>query len=100
MNPFSDSNTTKLPKAILTNFDSSETHNMNFGRIRNPNSFNMILSNVLVGVFELGNSGMKDPPQQINGKLYDSTVDNVNNPTIFVIYRDYRAYPNYIINYS
>jgi hypothetical protein len=68
----------------------------------NTNSFSMILSSVLVGIYEIGNAKMKDPPLRNDGsgKQYDSTVDCLMNPSIFVIYRDYRAYPTYIINYN
>ena len=43
---------------------------------------------------------MKDSPMRDETYQFDSTVDNIKDPTIFVIYKDYRAYPNYIINYT
>ena len=81
------------------------SRNNNFNQIdvyssSNSNSFSMILSSVLVGVYKVGDPVMKDPPLRNDGNQYDSTVDSLINPSIFVIYRDYRAYPNYIINYS
>lgn len=63
-------------------------------------SYNMILAKVLVGVYQLGSQEMKDTSQRPDGNQYDSTVDNIQNPTIFVTYRDYRAYPSYIIHYD
>jgi poly [ADP-ribose] polymerase 10/14/15 len=74
----------------------------NYYNAPNTNSFSMILSSVLVGVYEIGNAEMKDPPIRNDGsnKQYDSTVDCLMNPSIFVIYKDYRAYPTYIINYT
>ena len=60
----------------------------------------MILSNVIVGSYQKGTSVMLDSPMGNNNIQYDSTVDCVFQPTIFVIYKDYRAYPKYIINYT
>ena len=30
----------------------------------------------------------------------DTTVENVQNPTIFVIYHDAQAYPEYLLTYE
>jgi hypothetical protein len=32
--------------------------------------------------------------------LYDSTVDRMNNPGIYVTYHDAQAYPEYIIRFK
>ena len=32
--------------------------------------------------------------------LYDSTVDNVKDPSIFVTYHDAQAYPEYLIKFT
>ena len=32
--------------------------------------------------------------------LYDSTVDNLQNPSIFVLYHDAQTYPEYIVRFS
>ena len=32
--------------------------------------------------------------------LYDSTVDNVRDPSIFVTYHDAQAYPDYLITFK
>ena len=55
----------------------------------------MILSRVLVGSYEKGNSIMKEPHNQ-----YDSTVDWIQSPTIFVVYKDFQAIPDYLIYYN
>lgn len=45
---------------------------------------------------------MIDPPAKTpNGTdLYDTVVDNVSKPTIFVVFRDYHAYPEYLITFT
>ncbi|KAI1905463.1 hypothetical protein AGOR_G00016450 [Albula goreensis] len=50
---------------------------------------------VLVGEYTKGTSSYKRPPPN-----YDSCVDSVNNPAIFVIFEKYQIYPEYIIEYS
>ena len=60
----------------------------------------MMLTNVLTGEYHLGKQGMTAPPVKHDQVLYDSLVDNVNNPTIFVIFHDAQAYPQYLIEYQ
>lgn len=58
---------------------------------------------VLTGEYTKGDSNMVVPPPknaQINEHiLFDSTVNNVSNPSIFVVYNDHQNYPAYIITY-
>ena len=50
---------------------------------------------VLVGVYQ-EHEGQLVPDAQPSGEPYDATVDNAAEPTIFVIYRDQRAYPEFL----
>ncbi|KAJ8321016.1 hypothetical protein KUTeg_002603 [Tegillarca granosa] len=58
---------------------------------------------VLTGEFAQGQQGMRVPPNKPSTSgaashiLYDSVVDNVNSPGIFVIFNDTQAYPEYHI---
>ena len=62
----------------------------------------MFLCRVLVGRITKGDHTMIDTPPipASQNELYDSTVDNVNHPTIFVTFRDYRAYADYLIKFK
>lgn len=61
----------------------------------------MILSKVLTGEYTNGKSDMKAPPNKPNkAELFDSLADNSINPTIFVIFHDTQAYPQYVIEYT
>ena len=64
----------------------------------------MYFTRVLCGEFTHGNSGMTVPPpknSQVDPNLpFDSTVDDVSNPSIFVVYKDSQNYPAYLITYS
>ena len=60
----------------------------------------MYLARVAVGEFCKGESGMRaPPPQPATGDLlpYDSTVNNMGSPDMYVAYHDAQAYPEYLI---
>jgi poly [ADP-ribose] polymerase 7/11/12/13 len=64
----------------------------------------MFMARVLVGRSALGSSTCNRPPpidaKQPYGVLYDSCVDNVAKPTIYVIFDDHRTYPEFLIEYK
>ena len=55
---------------------------------------------VLVGRFCQGTPNMQYLPNQESGISFDSAVDNVAYPNVFVIFRDIRAYPSYLFEFS
>ena len=60
----------------------------------------MYLARVAVGEFCVGNEDMKMPPVQPGtGDLlpYDASVDNLDQPAMYVAYHDAQAYPEYLI---
>lgn len=62
----------------------------------------MFKAKVLVGQFTKGNPSFRQPPE-IPGmvhKLYDSCVDEVQNPNIFVVFDRHQCYPDYLILYT
>uniref|UniRef100_A0A3B1JSA6 Poly [ADP-ribose] polymerase n=1 Tax=Astyanax mexicanus TaxID=7994 RepID=A0A3B1JSA6_ASTMX len=62
----------------------------------------MYLCRVLTGDYTAGNSSMFVPPPKSANSivLYDTVVDNPNAPTIFVVFRDDHAYPEYLITFT
>ena len=62
------------------------------------------MAKVLVGRYTIGGRGMKAPPSRDEpgnpGVRYDSVVDNVRNPSIFVIFVDNHCYPEYLITFA
>ncbi|XP_072788082.1 protein mono-ADP-ribosyltransferase PARP14 isoform X3 [Taeniopygia guttata] len=63
----------------------------------------MYLARVLTGQYCTGRAGLKAPPprsQTDPTDLYDSVVDNTLNPTMFVIFNDIQAYPQYLITFK
>lgn len=62
----------------------------------------MYLAKVLVGDYTQGAGGMVVPPAKNSGNsadLYDSVTDNTANPSMFIIFHDVQAYPEYIITF-
>ena len=63
----------------------------------------MYLARVLVGPYCKGNSGMMVPPAKHLFRpeiLYESVVDNPENPSIFVVFYDNQCYPEYLITFQ
>ncbi|XP_016410818.1 poly [ADP-ribose] polymerase 15-like [Sinocyclocheilus rhinocerous] len=62
----------------------------------------MYLVRVLVGDFTQGKRGLLVPPARSSNSadLYNSVTDNMSNPTMFVIFNDVQAYPEYLINFQ
>lgn len=62
----------------------------------------MYLARVLVGDFTQGRQGILVPPAKSSSSadLYNSVTDNTNNPTMFVIFNDVQAYPEYLITFQ
>ena len=61
----------------------------------------MYWARVLVGEYAVGANGMQVPPTKPGtNDPYDTTVDNMQNPGVFVIFLDTQAYPEFLIEFS
>ena len=64
----------------------------------------MFLAAVLVGSYVRGSPNLSRPPQldttRPDGDYYNSCVDNVANPAIYVVFHDDQCYPEYLIEYN
>ncbi|XP_019378093.1 PREDICTED: poly [ADP-ribose] polymerase 14-like isoform X2 [Gavialis gangeticus] len=63
----------------------------------------MYLAQVLVGAYCNGRKGDITPPAKNPTDptdLYDSLTDNVNQPSMFIIFNDIQAYPEYLITFT
>uniref|UniRef100_A0A3B3ZTE3 Poly (ADP-ribose) polymerase family, member 12a n=1 Tax=Periophthalmus magnuspinnatus TaxID=409849 RepID=A0A3B3ZTE3_9GOBI len=77
--------------------DASYSHKFAAG----PRSKVMFVALVLVGDYTKGQSQYVRPPAKGRGTaLYDSCVDHVTDPSIFVIFEKHQIYPEYIIKYT
>ena len=59
---------------------------------------------VVVGEYCLGKCDARTPDERSGQRsghtLYDSTVNNLRNPSIFVTYHDAQAYPEFLIKFA
>ncbi|NXG49216.1 PAR12 polymerase, partial [Psilopogon haemacephalus] len=64
--------------------------------------YNMFVVHVLVGDFVQGKPEyLRPPPRATNSnRLYDSCVNDLTDPSIFVIFEKHQIYPAYILEYS
>ncbi|KAG7465334.1 hypothetical protein MATL_G00175290 [Megalops atlanticus] len=63
----------------------------------------MYYARVLVGNYTKGDEKLRAPPAKSTTDatdLYDSVVDDLNNPKMFVIFNDVQAYPEYLISFT
>ena len=71
----------------------------------NKRSKFMFVAKVLAGSYTEGKSSYQRPPSKTDpgnpaSDLYDSCVDKMSDPSIFVIFQNDQFYPEYIIEYS
>ncbi|XP_063346030.1 protein mono-ADP-ribosyltransferase PARP14-like [Pelmatolapia mariae] len=62
----------------------------------------MYQARVLVGDYTQGQKGLLTPPPKSGSAsdLYDSVTDDTANPTMFVVFNDIQAYPEYLITFT
>ena len=62
----------------------------------------MFICSVIIGEHTVGAIGMKVPPvlEKGSSQVYDTLVDNKDNPTIFVAVTDAQAYPQYLVSFK
>ncbi|KAM8909694.1 protein mono-ADP-ribosyltransferase PARP12 [Spinachia spinachia] len=61
----------------------------------------MFVSRVLVGDYTEGKSSYRRPPSKDGGDInfYHSCVDDVLNPSVFVVFEKHQIYPEYLLQY-
>jgi poly [ADP-ribose] polymerase 10/14/15 len=60
----------------------------------------VFLCKVAVGSYCLGKKDAPAPDIKEGSTLYDSTVDNMRDPSIYVTYHDGQAYPDYLLEFT
>ena len=60
----------------------------------------MFACRVVIGEYCKGVKDAAAPPHRIANNLFDSTVNDVLDPSIFVAYHDDQAYPEYMITFK
>ncbi len=62
----------------------------------------MFVCTVIIGEYTKGNKDMRTAPPLTPGsnEVFDTLVENVKSPTIFVALTDAQAYPEYLITFK
>jgi len=61
----------------------------------------MLYCHILIGEYTKGEGSMTTPPVKQDGETqYDTLVDNITKPQIFVVCKDHKAIPKYLIKYA
>ncbi|XP_071368336.1 protein mono-ADP-ribosyltransferase TIPARP-like [Centroberyx affinis] len=83
--------------ACIASFSNSYSAKVGMDEVRH-----MFLAKVLVGKVSLGRNGYRRPPPLTRAKkycLYDTCVDSLENPSMFVVFDSCQCYPYYLIKY-
>ncbi|XP_077123261.1 zinc finger CCCH-type antiviral protein 1-like isoform X3 [Ranitomeya variabilis] len=80
--------------------DASYSHN--YSTPTSSGTRAMFIARVLVGDYVTGNPQMKRPPLRPGSisQCYDSCVDNIISPSIFVVFEKHQIYPEYLLEYE
>jgi serine/threonine protein kinase len=85
-------NATAFGQGVYFARDSSYSADDTYSRPNALGEKHMFLCRVLVGAYALGDSGMRMPPALADG-VFDTTVNDLNAPSIFVVYHDAQVPP-------
>ena len=82
----------------------NEENKLRHQAINNHILLSLSLFQVVVGDYVVGNPEMRRPPprdeSKPHGDLYDSCVDSIRDPSIFVTFERWQSYPEYLLEYS
>lgn len=82
--------------------DASFSANDIYSRPDSNGRKHVYVARVLTGVYTLGRRGLITPPAKNpfnSTDLFDSVADNIQHPTLFVVFSDNQAYPEYLITF-
>ncbi|NWX90194.1 PAR15 polymerase, partial [Nothoprocta pentlandii] len=84
--------------AVRASYSAQDT----YSRPDSSDRKHMYLARVLTGQYCAGRAGLVTAPAKNTADTadrYDSVVDNVNSPNVFVIFSDIQAYPQHLITF-
>ncbi|XP_027318118.3 protein mono-ADP-ribosyltransferase PARP14 isoform X2 [Anas platyrhynchos] len=99
---FAGLNAASIGKGTYFAVDASYSAQDTYSRPDTNGKKYMYQARVLTGEYCLGSGGLIIPPPKSTAdptNLYDSVVDNINSPKMFVIFNDIQAYPEYLITF-
>ncbi|XP_050395683.2 protein mono-ADP-ribosyltransferase PARP14 isoform X2 [Patella vulgata] len=99
---YSGKNATCFGQGAYFAVNSSYSAQSKYAKPDNNGVCRMYQCRVLVGEYTRGESHLKRPPPKKSNseEEYNSMVDNLRNPTMYVVCHDAQAYPDYLIYYK
>ncbi|XP_037334946.2 protein mono-ADP-ribosyltransferase PARP15 [Pungitius pungitius] len=100
---FSGQNGTSYGKGTYFAVDASYSAHPTYSAPAPDGSQLMFVVRVATGIYAAGQSHMRTPPTrggQRPDERYDSVVDDVGRPSMYVVFHDDQAYPDYLITFK
>ncbi|XP_029981171.1 protein mono-ADP-ribosyltransferase PARP14-like isoform X2 [Sphaeramia orbicularis] len=99
---YAGKNATAYGKGTYFAVNASYSASNTYSRPNPQGEKHMYLCRVLVGEFTTGKPDLIEPPVKSPGSIdkYDSVVDNIVKPAMFIIFHDNYAYPEYLITFK
>ena len=97
---FCGKNATAYGKGVYFARDADYSAQPQYARPNSSGVCQMFLCRCVVGEYCLGKRDALTPDVRKGYQLYDSTVNKIDDPLIFVTYHDAQAYPEYLIKYK
>lgn len=95
-------NATSYGKGTYFAIDASFSAKDKYSRPDSNGRKHVYVARVLTGNYTLGYRGLITPPAKNpfnSTDLFDSVADNIQHPTLFVVFSDNQAYPEYLITF-
>uniref|UniRef100_A0A3Q1AGR2 Poly [ADP-ribose] polymerase n=1 Tax=Amphiprion ocellaris TaxID=80972 RepID=A0A3Q1AGR2_AMPOC len=99
---FSGKNATSFGQGTYFAVKASYSARSTYSQIADDGSQAVFVARVLTGFYTQGNSSMRVPPRRDSYQshdYYDSVVDRIDNPSMYVVFHDNQAYPDYLITF-
>lgn len=97
---FCGKNATAFGKGVYFARDAAYSSSTTYSRPNAQRIQHMFLCRVVVGEYCKGVRDALTPAVRTGLTLFDSTVNQMDNPSIYVTYHDAQAYPEYIVRFS
>ena len=97
---FCGKNATAYGKGVYFARDAAYSSSSTYSRPNAQGVQHMFLCRVVVGEYCRGVRDALTPAVRQGHTLYDSTVDNVGNPGMYITYHDAQAYPEYLVRFK
>ena len=97
---FCGKNATAFGKGVYFARDSSYSSSTTYSRPNAQRVQHMFCCYVMVGEYCQGHSNALAPAARSGNQLFDSTVNNMTDPIMFITYHDSQAYPEYLVKFT